>query len=231
MTTMLTDIPLTKNGFPFPQQRGPAAIIGVNSAVATGPFMASGVFSRRQAKGLAKALDIARDKGLFRVILIHHPPVRHAATAQKRLYGIRLFQSVIREHGAELVLHGHTHLPQRHEIRQGQKPGPGDRRSGRRRDPRRLQAGRGLQPLPHRRRTGAMDLPVRGTLPDRQDQRDGRHRPARISKLENRRPQHEQRQRAGADHGADQRPDDLAGRNALPRRFLRRGRFFRMRGC
>jgi len=116
MTTDETGIPLTKSGFPFLRRRGPAAIIGVNSAIATGPFMASGVFSRRQARGLSQALDIARDKGLFRVILIHHPPVRHATTTQKRLYGIRLFQSVIRDHGAELVLHGHTHLPQRNEI-------------------------------------------------------------------------------------------------------------------
>jgi 3',5'-cyclic AMP phosphodiesterase CpdA len=116
MTTDLSGISLTKSGFPFLRKRGPAAIIGVNSAIATGPFMASGVFSQRQAKGLAQALDIARDESLFRIILIHHPPVRKATTAQKRLYGIRLFQSVIREHGAELVLHGHTHLPQRNEI-------------------------------------------------------------------------------------------------------------------
>lgn len=116
MTTDLSGISLTKSGFPFLRERGPAAIIGVNSAIATGPFMASGVFSQRQAKGLAQALDIAREEGLFRIILIHHPPVRKATTAQKRLYGIRLFQSVIREHGAELVLHGHTHLPQRNEI-------------------------------------------------------------------------------------------------------------------
>ena len=116
MTTDVSGIPLTKSGFPFLRERGPAAIIGVNSAIATGPFMASGVFSQRQAKGLSQALAIAREKGLFRVILIHHPPVRKATTAQKRLYGIRLFQSVIREHGAELVLHGHTHLPQRNAI-------------------------------------------------------------------------------------------------------------------
>lgn len=119
MTTDFPEIPLTKSGFPFLRERGPAAIVGVNSAIATGPFMASGVFSQRQAKGLSTALDIAREKGLFRIVLIHHPPVRKATTAQKRLYGIRLFQSVIREHGAELVLHGHTHLPQRNEI-----PGP-----------------------------------------------------------------------------------------------------------
>jgi 3',5'-cyclic AMP phosphodiesterase CpdA len=116
MTSEAAGITVTRSGFPYLRQRGPAAIIGVNSAIATAPFMASGIFTRRQARGLGQLLERARNAGLFRVILIHHPPVRRAATAQKRLYGIRLFQSVIREHGAELVLHGHTHLPQRNEI-------------------------------------------------------------------------------------------------------------------
>lgn len=115
--------PTTRTGFPYLRRRGPVAIVGVNSAVATGPFMASGVFGRAQAKGLAHLLDRAGQQGLFRVVLIHHPPVRHATTPQKRLYGIGLFQSVVRRHGAELVLHGHTHLPQRHTI-----PGPGETR-------------------------------------------------------------------------------------------------------
>ncbi|WP_425417381.1 metallophosphoesterase family protein [Oricola indica] len=116
MTTEAPNAPTTRNGFPFLRERGPLGVIGVNSAVATAPFMASGIFTRTQAEGLASVLDTAREEGLFRVVLIHHPPVRRAASPQKRLYGIRLFQSVIRRHGAELVLHGHTHVPQRHWI-------------------------------------------------------------------------------------------------------------------
>lgn len=116
MTSDRPEVATTKNGFPFLRRRGPLALIGVNSAVATAPFLASGIFTRRQAEGFAATLRQAREDGLFRVVLIHHPPVRNATTPQKRLYGIRLFQSVIREHGAELVLHGHTHLPQRNEI-------------------------------------------------------------------------------------------------------------------
>ena len=111
-----TGAPMTKHGFPYLRIRGQVAIIGVNSAVATAPVLASGILTGRQAKGLAHILDHAREKGLFRVILIHHPPVRNAATPQKRLYGIGLFQKVVRDHGAELVLHGHTHVPQRNWI-------------------------------------------------------------------------------------------------------------------
>lgn len=105
-----------RRSFPYLRVREPLAIIGINSAVATAPFMASGRFGTWQAKSMAALLEEASRKGLFRVVLIHHPPVRKAAVSQKRLYGIRAFQSVVERCGAELVLHGHTHLPQRHHI-------------------------------------------------------------------------------------------------------------------
>ena len=42
--------------------------------------------------------------------MIHHPPVEGAAGRMKKLHGQTLFRSIIAETGAELVLHGHTHL-------------------------------------------------------------------------------------------------------------------------
>jgi 3',5'-cyclic AMP phosphodiesterase CpdA len=48
--------------------------------------------------------------------MIHHPPVRGSAAAHKRLFGISLFQRTVRRHGAELVLHGHTHEPTLYRI-------------------------------------------------------------------------------------------------------------------
>ena len=42
--------------------------------------------------------------------MIHHPPIRGATANHKRMIGIRRFAAVMREAGAELVLHGHTHL-------------------------------------------------------------------------------------------------------------------------
>ncbi|KPB00468.1 metallophosphoesterase family protein [Ahrensia marina] len=102
--------------FPFLRVRENVAIIGVSSAVATPAFVAAGRFGKRQSVKLINLLEQTRKAGLFRVVLIHHPPVRNATPPQKRLYGIGLFQDVIREYGAELVLHGHTHLPQRHMI-------------------------------------------------------------------------------------------------------------------
>ena len=102
--------------FPYMRARGPVAMIGVSSARATAPFMASGDFRSAQAKRLAKLLDEAGSQGLFRVVMIHHPPIHGATPTHKRLYGIRRFQKVIRQHGAELVIHGHTHLATRYDI-------------------------------------------------------------------------------------------------------------------
>jgi len=95
--------------FPYCRQRGEVAIIGVNSAVATRPLSARGSFKKPQARRLAEIL--AEKKGSFRVVVIHHPPIHHAVARHKALKGIDLFQQVIAGQGAELVLHGHSHLP------------------------------------------------------------------------------------------------------------------------
>lgn len=102
--------PVDRDHFPYLRRRGPVAVIGLSSARPTAPFMASGYFRERQAARLAALLDQAGQDRLYRVVMIHHPPLR-GINPIGRLYGISLFQSVIRAHGAELVLHGHTHLP------------------------------------------------------------------------------------------------------------------------
>lgn len=109
--------PADSRGFPFFRRRGPVALIGVSSARATAPFVASGFFRRKQAQRLGQLLDRAGADGLFRVILIHHPPVYRAAGPMNRLHGISLFQRILRKHGAEVVLHGHTHQPTVHWIK------------------------------------------------------------------------------------------------------------------
>lgn len=103
--------PARRGAFPYMRVRGKMALIGVSSARATAPFMASGYFGSTQARRLGQMLDEAKANGLCRVIMIHHPPVRGAAPQHKRLFGIGRFKKVMQKHGAELVLHGHTHLP------------------------------------------------------------------------------------------------------------------------
>ncbi|MEM1377985.1 MAG: metallophosphoesterase [Pseudomonadota bacterium] len=106
----------TNADFPYVRTRGKIMIIGCSSAVATPAFVAAGRFGEAQAKKLRAALNLGKAQNAFRVVLIHHPPIRNATKNRKRLFGISGFQSVIAEAGAELVLHGHTHLPQRHWI-------------------------------------------------------------------------------------------------------------------
>ena len=102
--------------YPYMRRAGPVALIGCSTAEATPPFVAAGPFRAAQAERLERMLADAGRDGAFRVVVIHHPPVRGAAPPLKRMLGIGRFQDVIERKGAELVLHGHTHLPTQHAI-------------------------------------------------------------------------------------------------------------------
>lgn len=95
--------------FPYLKQRSPVAIIGLSTGVPTAPFQATGTLGERQLSALGPLLDRARAAKLFRVVLIHHPPVS-AAPHHKRLTDAAAFVRAIAQHGAELILHGHDHL-------------------------------------------------------------------------------------------------------------------------
>ncbi|MDX0963059.1 metallophosphoesterase [Sinorhizobium medicae] len=96
--------------FPYMRVRGSIALIGCSTAVATPPFAASGYFGPRQARETVNLLRRAGEAGLFRIVMIHHPPIRGATSMHKRMIGIRRFAATISAGGAEMVLHGHTHL-------------------------------------------------------------------------------------------------------------------------
>lgn len=97
--------------FPYMRVRGQVAIIAVSSAIATPPFFATGRFDSAQAHHLADLLQEAKERNLFRVVMIHHPPHQRATYWYKKLWGIERFQRVIKQFGTELILHGHTHVP------------------------------------------------------------------------------------------------------------------------
>ena len=96
-------------GFPYLRRRGPVALIGLSSGIATAPFMATGRVGEAQLSELAVLLDRLKKEGLFRVVMVHHPPISHAKS-HKRLLDAAALKQVIAEHGAELLLHGHDHL-------------------------------------------------------------------------------------------------------------------------
>lgn len=116
--------PQDRHVFPYLRVRDQVALIGCSTAVATPPFAASGFFSARQARDTVNMLRAAGDAGLFRVVMIHHPPIRGATSFYKRMIGIRRFAAVISTGGAELVLHGHTHLNTLHWLRGQTGPVP-----------------------------------------------------------------------------------------------------------
>jgi 3',5'-cyclic AMP phosphodiesterase CpdA len=112
---------LDEGAFPFVRRVGELAIISCSSAVPTRPFLAVGRFDEKQAERLGRILKVMGEAGYFRTVLIHHPPNPELQHPSFGLKGHRLFRSVIAEHGAELVLHGHTHRSSIHSI-----PGRGD---------------------------------------------------------------------------------------------------------
>ena len=110
------------NDYPILRKRRDVAIIACNSAEATLPFFATGYFRKAQAQRLERILDETRD--MYRIVMIHHPPFANATPWYKRLVGQESFREVILKQGAELILHGHTHLDTKTDIEgpQGKVP-------------------------------------------------------------------------------------------------------------
>lgn len=95
--------------FPYLRVRGGVALIGLSSAVPTPPFVASGRLGRNQREACATLLNQCARDGLIRVVMIHHPPFRGGARLGRGLADAAAFEGIIRQSGAELVIHGHNH--------------------------------------------------------------------------------------------------------------------------
>ena len=95
--------------FPYMRRRGEIALIGLSSAIPTGPFLASGALGHEQRDALETMLDETGRDGLARVIMVHHPPHRIGASTGRGLRDAKKFEDILARHGADLVLHGHNH--------------------------------------------------------------------------------------------------------------------------
>lgn len=95
--------------FPSLRVRGPVAFIGLSSACPSPPFLATGRVGAQQRARFERVLAATGEAGLFRVVLIHHSPVPGEEKWRKRLTDAREVGAIIRDRGAELVLHGHGH--------------------------------------------------------------------------------------------------------------------------
>jgi 3',5'-cyclic AMP phosphodiesterase CpdA len=95
--------------FPSLRVRGIAALIGVSTARPSAPLLAVGSVGQVQMQKLEKILVETGKQRLFRVVLIHHPPVDGTVSWRKRLTDAAALRSVLNQHGVELILHGHAH--------------------------------------------------------------------------------------------------------------------------
>jgi len=93
--------------FPFVRRRGEVALIALSSGLPTGPFLATGRLGAGQLARLAELLE--QNQGLFRIVLIHHPPLSPLRRFMRRLTDAAELRGVLAAKGAELLLHGHDH--------------------------------------------------------------------------------------------------------------------------
>jgi len=95
--------------FPSLRIRDQIAFIGLSSARPSAPFLAVGRLGNRQLMRLNDILAETGEQGLFRVLLIHHPPLSETLGWRKRLTDGKALREVLIQKGVELVLHGHAH--------------------------------------------------------------------------------------------------------------------------
>jgi 3',5'-cyclic AMP phosphodiesterase CpdA len=105
--------------FPTLRVRGPLAVVGLCSALPTPLFHAVGRVGATQLARLGPLLERLGRAGLFRLVLIHHPPESGVVSRRRELRDAPQLRDVLARAGAELVLHGHTH-----RARVGSLPGP-----------------------------------------------------------------------------------------------------------
>jgi len=108
--------------YPFLHLRGPVALIGVNSCVATGDLGAWAEIGTPQLTRLETLLASPALADRVRVVLVHHPPVMHKGGEHRNLRDRAQLAAVLSRAGADLVLHGHDHQDERATL-----DGPGGR--------------------------------------------------------------------------------------------------------
>ena len=95
--------------FPTLRIRNRIALIGISTAQPSAPHLATGAIGADQLKKLESILKQLNDQRLFRIILIHHPPISGVVNWRRSLTDAQFLQTLLERYGAELVLFGHAH--------------------------------------------------------------------------------------------------------------------------
>lgn len=99
-----------ENAFPSLRVRRQVALIGLSSARPSAPFLATGHLGDHQLRGLDRLLKKTAGAGLFRIVMLHHPPAAHTVRWRKSLRDGAALREMLKQYGVELVLHGHAHF-------------------------------------------------------------------------------------------------------------------------
>lgn len=100
----------TEGSFPSLRIRRPVALIGLSTAQPSAPFLASGRLGEAQLQRLGGMLEQTAGAGLFRIVMLHHPPAARTVRWRKALRDGAALRDMLRHHQVELLLHGHAHL-------------------------------------------------------------------------------------------------------------------------
>jgi len=106
-------VPVDAGTYPFVKLRGPAAIIGLSSAVPRPPFISAGRLDRRQIQALEAILAHPEVRDRIPVILVHHPPVDSRARLLQLRDGLvdaASLRQILAPLPRGLVLFGHLHV-------------------------------------------------------------------------------------------------------------------------
>jgi len=114
---MQSDLPelgvdLPAGHFPSVKLRGPAAIIGLSSAVPRPPFVSAGYVGKLQLEALARVLKHPEVARRTAVVLVHHSPFDDRFRVEQWRSGLvdaRGLRRVLQPLSRGLVLYGHLH--------------------------------------------------------------------------------------------------------------------------
>jgi 3',5'-cyclic AMP phosphodiesterase CpdA len=96
-------------GYPTLRVSGRLATIGLCSSIPTPIFRAGGMLGADQLDRLERLLTLLGDRGMCRVVMVHHPVSAKGEPTRRALWDGEALRGVLTRVGAELVLHGHKH--------------------------------------------------------------------------------------------------------------------------
>ena len=111
---------LPAGDYPLVKLRGPAAIVGLSSAVPRPPFVSGGVLGREQLAALERLLALPEVASRTPVLLVHHPPVdarTRLARLRDGLIDAPRLRTVVDRLPRGLLLFGHVHARSRVALR------------------------------------------------------------------------------------------------------------------